>query len=73
MKYSELKLALLIVKSKFFNLSDTQAQEECLGFQSVFEDDILIVLKEKWHEYSWIFVAVTSILGIILILKNIFT
>ncbi len=71
MKYSELKLAVLIVKSKFLKLSDTKTQEEYLGFQSVSEDDLLIVLKQKWHEYNWMFVAITSVLGIILILKNI--
>ncbi len=72
MKLSEIKIMLLELKSTFFKLSDKEIHRiEELSFQSVDEDDFLIVLKEKWHELSWLFGAAASIIGIIYIIKQI--
>lgn len=73
---SEIKMKLVMIKSKLFSLSKRQKENDCkiiqeLAFKSRFEADVCTVLRNKWTETHWLFVATGTILGIIYFLKKI--
>ncbi|MDD2933300.1 MAG: hypothetical protein WC009_13205 [Methylotenera sp.] len=73
---SEIKIIIIVIKSKFLALFIGQNQLydkiiEELTFNSRFEDSIFIVLQNKWDELHWLFVATGTILGIIYALMKI--
>lgn len=71
---SEVKIELILLKSSFFNISQKDLKKiEGLAFNSVYEDEIHSVLKNKWHESNWLFSAIGSISGIFLMIKKILT
>ena len=56
---SEIKMKLVMSKSKLFYFSKRQKENDCktileLTFKSRFEADIYTVLREKWANNSWI-------------------
>ena len=68
-EFVKIKAALTLSMRK--KESYYQTIEE-LAFQSVFEEEnILIVLRNKWSEIQWLFAATGVILGIIYAFKNI--
>lgn len=72
---SKIKMKFVVIKSKLFTLSTRKKEShyktiEELAFNSVFEENIFIVLRNKWNEIYWLFVATGTILGIIYFLTK---
>lgn len=73
---SEIKAKLIMIKSKIFSFSTRQKEAdsksiEYLYFISTSEEDIFTKLRNKWTNHSWLFLATSTILGIIYAAKNI--
>lgn len=72
---SVIKMKFVVIKAKIFALPNRRESYyktiEELAFNSVFEEDIYIVLKNKWANHSWVFGITAAILGIIYYIKEI--
>lgn len=44
-----------------------------LGYRSAFEDDIsfMSILKEQWEKYSWLFQALTCLVGLFYLIQKV--
>lgn len=71
---SEIKMKFIMIKA-IFSLPNRRESYyktiEELAFSSVSEEDIYIVLKNKWADHSWVFGLAATILGIIYFTKKI--
>ena len=73
---SEIKMKFVMIKSKLLSISKRQKENDyktilALAFKSRFEADVYTVLRNKWAETHWLFVATGTVLGIIYFLKKI--